>query len=76
MVQHSVMTPAGRESLVSFIHEEVRHYPYSRALIVQKYLYKLVEIFNDCEDMEDIDGLHHLSSIMKTLSIVVLYLNC
>ena len=42
-------------------------------LIVQKYLYKLVEIFSDCEDMEDIDGLHHLSSIMKTLSIVVLY---
>jgi len=24
MVQQSVMTPAGRESLVSFIHEEVR----------------------------------------------------
>jgi hypothetical protein len=24
MVQQSVMSPAGRESLVSFIHEEVR----------------------------------------------------
>ena len=56
MVQQSVMTPAGRESLVTFIHEE-------------RYLYKLVETFNECEDMEDLDGLHRLSSIMKTLSI-------
>jgi protein phosphatase 4 regulatory subunit 3 len=55
LVQTSVMTPAGRESLVTFIHEE-------------KYLHKLVEIFSECEDMEDLDGLHHLSSVMKTLS--------
>lgn len=60
------MTPAGRESLVSFIHEEVAIDVF--ILTFQKYLYKLVETFNECEDMEDIDGLHHLSSIMKTLS--------
>jgi len=58
IVQQSVMTPAGRESLVSFIHEE-------------KYLYKLVEIFHECEDMEDLEGLHRLSSIMKTLSTLL-----
>jgi hypothetical protein len=27
-----------------------------------------VETFRECEDMEDLEGLHHLSSIMKTLS--------
>ena len=69
MVQQSVMTPAGRESLVSFIHEEVG--PVTSELTSQKYLYKLVETFHECEDMEDIDGLHHLSSIMKTLSIFI-----
>lgn len=34
----------------------------------QRYLYKLVETFNECEDLEDLEGLHRLSSIMKTLS--------
>jgi Component of IIS longevity pathway SMK-1 len=67
VVQQSVMTQAGRESLVSFIHEEVHPIPHRSNS--QKFLYKLVDIFHECEDIEDLDGLHHLSSIMKTLSI-------
>jgi hypothetical protein len=55
LVHQCAMSPAGRESLVSFIHDE-------------RYLHKLVEVFHECEDMEDLDGLHHLSSIMKALS--------
>jgi hypothetical protein len=45
-----------------------RSFPRSSHAHYQKYLYKLVEIFAECEDLEDLDGLHRLSSIMKTLS--------
>ncbi|CAG0886456.1 unnamed protein product [Cyprideis torosa] len=42
------------------------------ALLIESenYIPKLLNVFNMCEDVEDIDGLHHLYSIFKNLFLL------
>ena len=53
-------------SMCDAIHREV----FALAMERENYVVKLLELFHMCEDLENLDGLHHLYNIFRTMFLL------
>ena len=58
------------ESITSAMCDAIHREAFALAMERDNYVVKLLELFHMCEDLENLDGLHHLYNIFRTMFLL------